>query len=202
MIPRARSMPSMRARTSSSWLSWAIRIGRGMAVPLAPVGRPVPFQRSNVAASAARTRLVQPEPLGEDVGHLARGAEVQLRLLAAAGQDRQHRAEPPEPGLDRARPGRPSSGGPRPGSRHRTASAAPRSSISSPNTTAISKAWPVHPRKRSADVHHVCSRSAASRPAAAGELLAEHGGPKLRARRLAEGMVLGDRRAARRSPPG
>src|SRR5579864_4905760 len=38
-----------------SWLRWTTRIASGIASPLAWVGKPLPFQRSNVNASASRT---------------------------------------------------------------------------------------------------------------------------------------------------
>lgn len=39
-------------------------MGRGMAVPLTPVGRPRPFHRSKLAASAARTGSSRRRRLG------------------------------------------------------------------------------------------------------------------------------------------
>ena len=75
-------MPSTRARTSSSWLSWAIRIGRGIAVPLQPGGQAAAVPALEGRRQRGAHGLVEAEPLREHVGDLARGAEVQLGGLA------------------------------------------------------------------------------------------------------------------------
>ena len=50
----ARSGEKRRPIASMSWLRWTIRIGSGIASPLTCRGNPLPFQRSNVQASASR----------------------------------------------------------------------------------------------------------------------------------------------------
>ena len=146
--------------------SCAMRIGRGIAVPFAPVGSPRPFQRSKLAASAARTASSRPSRIANSVGDLAGGAEVHLRGLLAAREHRRARTRsrltPERPGPAWLTISRIMSNG----LAKSSCSDSARISISSPNTTAMSKAWPVQPRNRSAEVHHVVARSRSSAPAA------------------------------------
>ena len=151
----------------------AHRSGDGGA--LAPVGRPRPFQRSKLAASAARTAVVKAEANGEGVGDLAGGAEVHLGGLAAAGD---HGRAPSAAG---ATPDRPGPGVADIRRRNSTGLAASARSDFGPQldlvaeNAATSKACPVQPRKRSADVHQVVSRSAVVGSGSRREVLAEHG---------------------------
>ena len=70
-----------RAMASMSWLRCTTRIASGIASPFAWVGKPLPFQRSNVKRSASRTSGPEVQALDEHVGDLAAGREVVDRPL-------------------------------------------------------------------------------------------------------------------------
>ena len=150
-------MPSIRASTSSSWLSWAMRIGRGMAVPLQPGGQAAPVPALEVRGQRGADGSSRPRRLAKAsaTSHAVRKF-ISARLLAA-GEHGQHRAQPAHAGPARARRGvtisrrtrtgwrsRPAATRPAARSRRRTpppsrrrgrcsrGSAAPRSTTSSP----------------------------------------------------------------------
>ena len=59
-----------------SWLTCTTRIGSGIVSPPTCLGKPFPFQRSNVNESASRTPGPKSSRRDEHVGHLAPGCEV------------------------------------------------------------------------------------------------------------------------------
>ena len=75
--PRApRSGENSRPCASMSWLRCTTRMASGISSPLASVGKPVPFHRSNVKPQGLAYAGVEAEPGGEHVGHLAPRREV------------------------------------------------------------------------------------------------------------------------------
>ena len=69
---------------------------------LAPVGKPAAVPSLEGRRQRGPHLLIEAEAEGEGVGHLAGRAEVELGCLAAAGQHGQHRAQPAEALLARA----------------------------------------------------------------------------------------------------
>ena len=133
-----------RPIASMSWLRCTTRIGSGIASPLVWAGKPLPFQRSNVWASASRTsgpkssrptRMSATSHPDEKLCTAHSWADAwSIRMISS-------RSSSDRPAVAKATTSPMTS----PGSAASCTSVRARIAISSPNTVATSWAWPVQP---------------------------------------------------------